>query len=124
MLFDNFIEKNNFKNRATSNIKNFPAISSIALHNVDIYLRHGPFKSDIGIVNLHPSKGTHWVAFMNEKYFDSYGCSPPQKLFKFILTSKRDSFCSAPCLYTIVLTKVEGLKFKSTVLNLYYQMIQ
>ena len=34
------------------------------LDNVDIYLRDGPFSSDIGIVNLRSSKGTHWVAYI------------------------------------------------------------
>ena len=54
-------------------------------------IRDGPFKSDIGIVNLHPSKGTHWVCYINENYFDSYGCSPPKKLSKFII--KRNRYC-------------------------------
>ena len=49
------------KNRATSNIKSQQVLSSIGLDNFDIYLKDGPFSSDIGIVNLHPSKGTHWV---------------------------------------------------------------
>ena len=29
-----------------------------------------------GIVNLHPTKGTHWVIFTNQNYFESYGCHP------------------------------------------------
>ena len=29
------------------------------------------FTSDFGIVNLDPSKGTHWVCYINETYFDS-----------------------------------------------------
>ena len=36
-------------------------LSSLFMNGVGIYLRDGPFKSDIGIVNLHPSKGTDWV---------------------------------------------------------------
>ena len=71
----------------------------------------GQFKSDIGIVNLHLCKGTHWVCYINESYFDSYGCAPPQKLSKFIikrnghclysenkiqeLTNKKDSHCAS-----------------------------
>ena len=99
-----------------------------------------PFLSDVGIVNLHPSKGTHWVAYMNEIYFDSYGCSPPQKLSKFIikrngyclfseykiqgLTNKGDCFCGSYCLYILYLTKVFGKDFESADLNSDYQMIQ
>ena len=44
-------------------------LSSIGLDNLDIYLRDGPISSYIGIVNLHPSKGTHWVVYVNEKNF-------------------------------------------------------
>ena len=49
------------KNRATSNIKNQQVLSSLSLDNVAIYLRDRPFSGDIGIVNLHPSKGSHCV---------------------------------------------------------------
>ena len=102
-----------------------------------IYLRDGPFESDIGIVNLHPTKGTHWVCYINEKYFDSYDCVCPKKLSKFItkqngyrlyseykiqgLNGKRDSYCASYCLYIRYLTKVLGIDFKSAVLNLCYQ---
>ena len=100
-----------------------------------ICLRDGPFESDIGIVNLHPSKGTHWICYVNENYFDSYGCAPPKKLSKSIIKQngyclyseyqiqKSDSFCGSYCLYIIYLTKVLGIDFKSAVLNLYYQII-
>ena len=88
---------------------------------------------------LHPSKGTHWACYMNENSSDSYGCSPPQKLSKFIkeryghclfseykmqrLTIERDSYCAPYCLYINYLTKVLGIDFNSAVLNLYYQLI-
>ena len=61
MLFNEFLKKFNLKNKATSNIKIQKILTSIGLDNVNIYLRDGPFSSVIGIVNLHPSKGTHWV---------------------------------------------------------------
>ena len=102
------------------------------------YLRDGLFSTDIGIVNLHPSKGTHWVCYINEKYFDSYGCFSPKNLSRFIikqngyclyseykiqgLTNKQDSYCASYCLYVIYLTNVLGIIFKCAVLNLYYQM--
>ena len=135
MTFNDFVKKYNLKNKATSNIKIYQVLYSIELNNVGVYLRDGPFSSDIGIVNLHPSKGTHWVSYINENYFDSYGCSPPKKLSKFIIKQngyclyseyqiqKNDSFCGSYCLYTIYLTKVLGIDFKSAVLNLYYQII-
>ena len=56
-----------------------------------IYLRDGPFSSDIGIVNLHPSKGTDWIVYINQYYFDSYGVVCPKKLS--ILIIKRNGHC-------------------------------
>ena len=133
ITFNDFIKKYNLRNKATSNKKLQQVRSSFSLDDIGIYLRDGPFKSDIGIVNLHPSKGTHWVCYKNENYFDSYGCAPPKKLSKFIIKrigyclsseyqiQKNDSYCSGCCLYTIYLTKVIGIDFKSAVLKLYYQ---
>ena len=66
MVFNDFIKKYHLKNKATSNIKIQKVLTSIGLDNVNIYLRDGPFSSDIGIVNLHPSKGTHCVCYINE----------------------------------------------------------
>ena len=83
--FNEFIKKYNLKNKATSNLKIQQVLSSLSLNDVGIYLRDGPFKSYIGIVNLHPSKGTHWVCYINENYFDSYGVVCPKKLSKFII---------------------------------------
>ena len=56
-----------------------------------MYLQNGIISSDVGIVNLHPSKGTPWFININENYFDSFGCSPPQKLSKIIV--KRNRHC-------------------------------
>ena len=101
------------------------------MNDVGIYLRDGPFKTDIGVVNLHPSKGSPWICYINENYFDSYGVVCPKKLSKFIIKrngycfyseyqiQKDDSYCASYCLYIIYLTKVLGIDFKSAVLNLY-----
>ena len=91
MTINEFIKKFNLKNKATSNIKIQQILDSIGLNNVGIYLRDGPFSSDIGIVNLHPSKRTHWVCYINENYFDPYGCVCPKTLSKFII--KRNGCC-------------------------------
>ena len=133
MSFNDFVKKYNLKNKATSKIKIYEVLKNIGLDKVKIYLRDGPFESDIGIVNLHQSKGTHWVCYINGSYFDSYGCVCPKKLSKFIIKrngyclyseyqiQKNDSFCASYCLYIIYLTKVLGIDFISAVLNLYYQ---
>ena len=91
LTFNDFIKKYKLKDKATSNIKIQQVLSSLSLNGVTIYLRDGSFRSDIGIVNLHPSKGTHWVCYINENCFDSYGCSPPKKLSKFVI--KRNGYC-------------------------------
>ena len=91
MTFNDFVKKYNLKNKATSNIKIQKILTSIGLDKVGIYLRVGPFESDIGIVNLHPFRGSHWVCYINENYFASYGCVCPKKLFKFII--KRNGYC-------------------------------
>ena len=140
MTFNEFVHKDNLKNKATSKIKIQQILSSLGLSDVAIYLRDGPFETDIRIVNLYPSKGTHWVFYINENYFDSYGCVFPKKLSKPNikrnghclyseykrqgLKNKRDSYCASYCLYIIYLTKVIGIDFKSAVLNLYYQVIK
>ena len=59
ITFNEFIKKHNLKNKATSNINIQKVLDSMRLNNVGISLRDGPFESDSGIVNLHPSKGTH-----------------------------------------------------------------
>ena len=92
------------------------------MNDIGVYLREGSFEFDIRIANLHASKGMHWVCYINENYFDSYGCVCPKNLSKFMikrnayclyseyekqgLTSKRDFFCPSNSLYIIYLTKV------------------
>ena len=68
MSFNDIIHKYNLKKRTTSNIKFCQALSSLSLNDVGIYLRDGPFSTEIGIVNLHTSKGTHWVCCLNKNY--------------------------------------------------------
>ena len=132
-MFKEFIKKFNLKNKATTNIRFQQILCSIGLNDVGIYLPDGAFESDIGIVNLHTSKGTHWICYTNETYSDSFGCAPPKKLSKFIIKQngyciysqnqlqKIDNFCASFCLYIIYSTKVLEIDFKSAVLNLFYQ---
>ena len=61
MSLNDFVPKNSLKNKATSKIKTQQVLSSLSSDDVGIYLGESLFKSDIGIVNLRTSKGTHWV---------------------------------------------------------------
>ena len=45
-------------------------------------MRDDKFPNELAIVNLHPTKGTHWVLYTNNIYFDSYGCPPPVNIKK------------------------------------------
>ena len=69
------VHKNKLRNKAISNIKTQQILCSTGLNIVGIFLLDGPFDSDIGILNIHPSKGIHWVFDKNEKDFDSFGLS-------------------------------------------------
>ena len=65
------------------------------LNDVGIYLEDGSFTTDIGIDFLHPKKGTHWVVYINQSYFDSYGqfwCHPLKKPPTYIQTSIESVF--------------------------------
>ena len=94
MTFHDFVHKYNVTNKATSNIKKEQVLSFLSLNDVGIYLRDRPFKTDRGIVSLHPSKGTHWFCYVNENYFKRYDCDPPQKPTKFIIKRDKQYFYS------------------------------
>ena len=89
--FNDFINKYNLENKATSNKKIQQIHSSLSLSDKVIYLKDGPRSIAVGIVNLLPSKGSHWVAYINENSFDSHACSPPEKVTKLI--TKRNAHC-------------------------------
>ena len=133
MTFSDFVHKHILKNKATSNMEIQEVLPFLGLNDVRFYLRDGPFEPDVGIVNLHPSKGTLWVCYINENYFDLNGCVCPKKLFNFNIKrnghclyseyqiQKNDSFCASYCLLIIYLTEVIDIDFKSAVLILYYR---
>ena len=67
MLIKDFFHKYNLKIKAQSNIKIYEVLKKIGLDSkVEIYWRDGVFSTNYGIVNLHPSRGTHWVCFIND----------------------------------------------------------
>ena len=82
-LFNGFFHKYELKNKAAIKPKVCQVFSSLSLNDVGIYLRNGSVSSDIGVVTLHSSKRTHRVSYINEVYFDSYGCGPSYRLSKY-----------------------------------------
>ena len=92
MLFNDFFHQNNLKNKATNIIKTYEILKIKELDTkVEIYAKDRLLSTDIGIVNLHASKGTHWVRYTRENNFDSCGCVCPKKLSKLI--RKRNEYC-------------------------------
>ena len=69
-------------------MKNQKILSAFLLSDVGGYLGDEPFSSNLGKINLHPTKGTHWVVYINKIYYDSYGCRPPNNLARFIMKRK------------------------------------
>ena len=65
-----FVRKYGLKNEATSNIKMKEILDILELKSTGIYMRDDKFTTPSGIVNLHPTKGTHWVLFSNHNSFD------------------------------------------------------
>ena len=138
LKFKEFIKEFNLKNKATSNIKIKQVLDELRIKNCKIYMRDDNFTTSVGIVNLHPYKGTHWVLYINRFYFDSYGILPPLSIQKYIKSKYKtliyseykiqnndnevqDSLCAAYCLYIIYLCEIIGLPFQKAVLKLYYQ---
>ena len=93
MSFNDFVHKHNLKNKATSFIKKYEVLKKLGLDSkVGIYLRDGDFLTSFGRVSLHPSRGTHWVMYNKDCYYDSYGCSPPKKLPNYLKNKEKSVF--------------------------------
>ena len=122
LSFKEFVNNYRLKKEATSNVE-IKEILKLMNTSCGTYMRDDKFITTSGIVNLHPTKGTHWVMFTNQNYFDSYGCPPPTNILNHINNGiyseyqiqTNDSYCAAYCLYVLYLTKVIG--FKNAVLN-------
>ena len=83
LSFKDFVEKYGIKNEATSNVKVKESLDKLTIRVAPrvaspagippcgIYMGDDKFTTTSGIVNLHPTKGTHWVMFVTEFSFDS-----------------------------------------------------
>ena len=126
LSFKEFNDIYGLEDQATSNI-NIKEVLDQLTTPAGIYMRDDKVTTTAGIVNLHPTEGTHWVLYTNKNHFVSFGCPPPVNITKQIIggihseyqIQKDDSYLAADCLYVLYLTQIIG--FKNTVLNLYYQ---
>ena len=78
-----FLMKHNLKNEATSNLKIQEVLNKLGI-KAGTFTRDSNITNEIAIVNLHPTKGTHWVLVIHNFYFDSYGCPPPKNVLKHV----------------------------------------
>ena len=58
-----FVEKYRLKNEATSNVKIKERLNEIG-SPAGVFMRDDKFTTTAGIVNLHPTKGTHWLCLL------------------------------------------------------------
>ena len=56
MSFNDSVQKYGLKKKEITIIKFQQILSSVGLDNFDMYAKDGPFSTDIGTINLHPSK--------------------------------------------------------------------
>ena len=128
--FKKSITSYDLKSQATSNIKKKEVVNKVEI-NTNFHQRHNKLRTKDGISNFETTKGTDWVAYINQNYFDSCGCRPRKVLFESITkrNSKRlfcyyeirqeGSYCVAYCLYIIYPTKKIEIDFKSAVVQIY-----
>ena len=78
LSFKEFVDTYRLGNEATSNIKRKELLDTLSafgkpkLISTEVCMRDDQFTTTSGIVNLH-----HCVMFVNEFYFDFWGCPPP-----------------------------------------------
>ena len=129
--FKSFIKLHKLKNQATSAKKLFDVAKKIKLKDFDIYLRNQPLKTKQGIVNLDTTKGSHWVCFYENNYFDAYGVKPPLEVENSLKTgiyssyqiqssNPNDQLCGSYCLYVLYLIN-SGMSFEDAVIKLFFQ---
>ena len=121
LSFKEFLDRYELKDKATSNVKLNKNILDIFMNEMNIhdpcgvYMRDAALATNSGIVKIHLTKGSHWVMFVDEFYFDSYGCPPSVKVMNHLnmsqvnrsiysesLLQKNDSYCAAYCLYVFI----------------------
>ena len=116
----------------SSSIQSSNSLWALLLSSSPCSIGWKQFEADTGTVETRPFQGTHWIFYIRECYFDSYGKNKLSKFFENWygcnlyseyklqgLKHRRDFFCAANCLFIIYTTEVWGLVFKSAVSNFY-----
>ena len=61
LSFKEFADKHGLKDEATSNVKKK---TKSLMTSSNVYMRDDKFTINSGIVNIKPTKGAHWVLFV------------------------------------------------------------
>ena len=79
MTLEQFMKRNGLQNKATKGSKLVEVANKIGLEDFNLYIRTDKLTSKQGIINLTDDykKGTHFVAFFDNNYFDSFCTEPP-----------------------------------------------
>ena len=85
--FTVFFQRFKLKGQATSNITLKEMLNQMTL-NTKIYMRDINFSKN-SIIDVRQCRGPDWISYMNENYFDSYGCLPLKLLSNFISKKHR-----------------------------------
>ncbi len=131
---DTFMKQYKLQNKATSNKKISEVINKLGIKDFNIYMRDDKLTTKQGIINLHPKKGTHWVCYFIDRYFDSYGHRAPKsvenQLKPYIYSTykiqggrnapEKDSRCASYCLYILYLINIEKMDFDKAVMKLWF----
>ena len=100
------------------------------MQDFNIYIRTHKLTSKQGIINLtdNYSKGTHFVAFYENKYFDSFCVQPPKIISNQLgdicecyisshpVQNINDQNCASYCLYFLDLMQNKKLSFQQAII--------
>ena len=96
MKLEQFMKRHRLKNRATKGGKLVEVANKIDLKDFGLFIGTDKLTSKQGIINLTDNykNGTHFVAFFDNNYFDSF-CAEPPSIISNQLAEKTKDNCSA-----------------------------
>ena len=106
MNLKEFMKEHKLKNEATKGSKLVEVASKLKLKDFNIYIRTDKLNSKQGIINLtdNYSKGTHFVAFYENKYFDSFCAECPIIISNQLIKNHLKKFVNV--IYHLILFKI------------------
>ena len=131
LTLERFMKSYGLKNQTMKTSELLEKLYKIKISGVEFYPRDSIISSTKGICNIDDGSqgGTHWVAFYNSKYFDSFGGSPDQWLIKqlpksiiyhnYIIQDIYSKMCGTYCLYFLYLLE-NNVNYEDAVLNIFY----